>query len=119
MLLPGDIHSVYLAPGSTDMRKQINGLSALVEQVLELDIFSGHLFVFCNRRRNMIRILYWRHNGFCLWTKRLEDQRFYWPERREDVLRIGMRELTWLLDGFEIDRARGQAHEALFYTVVS
>jgi transposase len=75
---------VYLAIGSTDMRKAINGLSILVEQHLCKDPFSGDLFVFCNRRRNMIKIFYWDKNGFCLWQKRLEEHRFQWqsPPRR-------------------------------------
>jgi transposase len=62
---------VYLAVGSTDMRKAINGLSILVEQAMDLDPFSGDLFVFCNRKRTIVKILYWDHNGFCLWHKRL------------------------------------------------
>ena len=55
---------VYLAVGNTDMRKSINGLSILVEEYLEMDPFNGHLFAFSNRRRNMIKILYWCRYGF-------------------------------------------------------
>ena len=71
---------VYLALGHTDMRKSINGLSILVEQALDLSPFSGDLFVFCNRQRRIIKILYWDRNGFCLWQKRLEKDRFKWPQ---------------------------------------
>jgi transposase len=110
---------VWLALGATDMRKQINGLSALVEQVLELNVFSGHLFVFCNKKRTMIRILYWQHNGFCLWTKRLEKQYFRWPESGDDVRRIRARELAWLLDGLKIDEAKKQGFDELSYEAVS
>ena len=71
---------VYLAMGHTDMRKAINGLSVLVESRMQLDPFSGSLFVFTNRRRNILKVLYWHRNGFCLWQKRLEKHRFRWPD---------------------------------------
>lgn len=115
VLAPGNT-KVYLAAGVTDMRKAINGLSILVEGQLELDPFSGHLFVFCNRRRNMIKILYWDQNGFCLWQKRLEKDRFRWPESWEQVLKLDHRQLGWLLDGLEIRQSR--AHGRLSYSTV-
>lgn len=107
---------VYLAAGFTDMRKAINGLSILVEAQLELDPFSGHLFVFCNRRRNMIKVLYWDRNGFCLWQKRLEKERFRWPESWDQVLELDQRQLNWLLDGLEVQQ--GRAHNRLSYSTV-
>jgi len=70
MLLPSGQLKVYLALGRTDMRKSINGLSMLVEDHLDLDPFSGHLFVFCNRRCHILKILYWDLNGFCLFLRR-------------------------------------------------
>jgi len=60
---------VYLALGSTDLRKAINGLSLLAEQAMGLNPFSGDLFVFCNRRQNIIKILYWDENGFCFYAE--------------------------------------------------
>jgi len=107
---------VYLAAGYTDMRKAINGLSMLVEEQLELDPFSGHLFVFCNRRRNMIKVLYWDRNGFCLWQKRLEKHRFRWPESWDQVVHLDQRQLNWLLDGLEVQQ--GRAHSRLSYSTV-
>lgn len=108
---------VYLAVGSTDMRKQINSLSILVEQSMELDPFSGSVFVFCNRKRSTVKALYWERNGFCLWQKRLERERFRWPEKAEEVMRISPRELRWLLDGLEV--VQGSAHRQLQYTSVT
>jgi transposase len=104
---------VYLAPGSTDMRKAINGLSIMVQGVLELDPFSGHLFVFCNRSMTIIKILYWDRNGFCLWQKRLEKHRFKWPKNKSQIESINRKELLWLLDG--IDPFTVHAHPNLNY----
>ncbi len=108
---------VYLALGDTDMRKAINGLSILVEGKLALDPFSGHLFVFTNRRRNILKVLYWDRNGFCLWQKRLEKYRFRWPEPEDEVAEIDGRELLWLLEGLDLRKTQG--HGALSYTALS
>lgn len=107
---------VYLALGITDMRKAINGLSIIVEEQMELDPFSGHLFGFCNRKRDIVKVLYWSRNGFCLWQKRLEKDRFRWPESEKDVLGIESRELNWLIDGLSI--AQHEAHDRLTYSTV-
>ena len=107
---------VYLAAGSTDMRKAINGLSILVEDYLQLDPFSGHMFVFCNRRKNMIKILYWDRNGFCLWHKRLEKHRFIWPDSDREVMHIDYRQLDWLLEGLDISTY--SCHQRLDYSTV-
>ena len=93
---------VYLALGATDMRKSINTLSILVEEQLQSNPFSGTLFAFCNRRRDIVKILYWDRNGFCLWQKRLEKDRFRWPESSEEVMKLTHRELLWLIDGMSI-----------------
>ena len=110
-MIPQNSARVYLALGSTDMRKAINGLSVLVEQAMGLDPFSGDLYVFCNRRQNIIKILYWNDNGFALWYKRLEEHRFKWPQRPEHVLRINRKQLSWLLAGLDFSTA----HQRLYY----
>lgn len=115
MFISSPLVKVYLALGHTDMRKAINGLSVVVEQ-LELDPFSGHLFVFSNRRRKILKILYWERNGFCLWQKRLEKQRFKWPKTEAEVIEVGQRELRWLLDGLKI--VQKSCHRQLDYTTV-
>lgn len=107
---------VFLAPGSTDMRKAINGLSIVVEAQLELSPFSGHLFVFCNRSQTLLKVLYWDRNGFCLWQKRLEKGRFRWPESEEQVKEISASELAFLLEGLDIQKIR--PHQSLHYTTM-
>ncbi len=107
---------VYLATGATDMRKAVNGLMVLVEDVLEADPFSSHLFVFCNRLRDKIKILYWHNNGFWLLYRRLEKQRFWWPEEnRNGAVTITPRELAWLVEGLDITRV--EAHKAASFSV--
>jgi len=108
MMQPLQPYRVFLAVGSTDMRKSINGLSIMVEQIMGRNPFTGDLFVFCNRKRNMIKILYWHQSGFAIWHKRLEEHRFTWPRSREEVISIGQKELDWLLAGLDYTRAHKQ-----------
>jgi transposase len=103
---------VYLACGTTDLRKSIDGLAALVRHSFELDLFSNSLFVFCNRDRDKLKILYWDHNGFWLYYRRLEKGRFRWPkEAGKQTLSISRRQLQWLLDGLPLEQR--QAHAAV------
>lgn len=105
MLGDVQVNRVYLACGSTDMRKSIDGLAVLVQEGFDLDPFSPALFVFCNRQRNKLKILYWEHNGFWLYYRRLERGRFRWPSDDGTATR---RELRWLLDGLSLEQH--QAH---------
>ena len=112
-----DLPRVYLCREPVDMRKSINGLSALVEGTLALDPFASHLFVFCNRKRDKVKCLYWESNGFCLWYKRLEKQRFHWPTHLSgEVITLTGQQLNWLLDGFDL--RHWQPHAALHYQTV-
>jgi len=110
MLLPAHAVQAYIATGATDMRKSINGLSILVADRLALDPLSGHLFVFCNRKRDLLKILYWDRNGFCLWQKRLERDRFQWPRTEAEVLALQGHELSWLLDGLSLEQHEAHRH---------
>jgi transposase len=74
---------VYLAMGPADMRKGFDGLSMLAQSVLVQDPFSGHLFVFRGKRGDLLKVLYWDGQGFCLFAKRLEKGRFIWPMTKE------------------------------------
>jgi len=95
---------VYLACGHTDMRKQINGLSMIVECSFKLDPFDGALFVFCNRNRDRIKILEWDGDGFALYFKRLEKGRFKWPAPGGDAtMTLTGEELAYLLGGTRVE----------------
>jgi hypothetical protein len=73
-----DLSAVFVCLEPVDFRKGINGLAALLEAGLEQNPFAAALYVFSNRRRDRVKILYWERNGFCLWQKRLEKERFHW-----------------------------------------
>jgi transposase len=109
------IEQVYLCAAAVDFRKSIDGLSALVEQSLALNPFAAAVFVFVNRSRTKIKVLYWHRNGFCLWYKRLEAQRFAWPvlpargvvaqnnlPDSAEHYSITGEQLQWLLEGFDL-----------------
>lgn len=101
----GSAQRVYLACGATDMRKSIDGLAALVQECFELDPFSPCLFAFSNRRRDKLKVLYWEHNGFWLFYRRLENGRFQWPDAVDGrTVVISRRELGWLLDGLPLSQ---------------
>ena len=106
---------VYIALGATDMRKSINGVSVLVEEQFELDLFSGSLFAFCNRKRNMVKILYWGGSGFCIWLQRLEADIFRWPDSQEEVMEISRTALEWILHCLDLR----DDHQLLSYSSVS
>lgn len=99
------VNRIFLAVGITDMRKAINGLSSIVEGSFGQNVFSGDLFAFCNRQKTIVKILYWDQTGFCLWMKRLEEGHFKWPQSDQELLKIGEKELEWLLAGLDIKQA--------------
>ena len=93
---------VYVHRDAVDFRKSINGLSILVQESMGLDVFSAALFVFGNRSRNKIKILYWDKTGFCLFYKRLEKEKFKWPRKGDAVLSLSSEQFDWLLRGLDI-----------------
>ena len=118
MMRPSNqLPEVYLCREPVDFRKGILGLSVLVETVLEKDPFSAALFVFVNRSSTSIKMLYWERNGFCLWQKKLEQERFKWPDFfSETLITLTGQQLNYLLDGYDL-RPR-QAHKTLHYNTV-
>jgi len=117
MMRPAAETAVYVCREAVDFRKSIDGLSALVTTTLGRDPYAAALYVFTNRRRDKVKVLYWERCGFVLWYKRLERARFPWPRPGEgpDAALTG-RELNWLLDG--IDLFALAPHAALSYEKV-
>jgi transposase len=103
MMRPAAEVTVYLCVSPVGMRKQAASLALLVEQSLGRSVFENALYVFSNRRRDRVRIVYWERNGLCLWSKRAEKQQFIWPRATSSqTLTISGRELNALLDGFGV-----------------
>jgi transposase len=117
---------IYLCQDPVDFRAGINGLSTLVEATLKYDPFSRNLFCFTNKRKNQIKVLYWQRSGFCLWQKRLEEERFKWPTHlrpladgrpsRPAVVTLSDEQFRWLLDGLDLKHLK--PHRALEYRTV-
>lgn len=101
----GLIHppAIYLYRAFVDFRKSINGLAALIESDTSLPLDTGALFLFTNKQRDKIKILYWDDTGFALWYKRLEKNKFKWPSKEDNqVFTLNKMELEQLLAGFTI-----------------
>jgi transposase len=105
----GDItraEHIFVACGHTDMRKSIDGLVATVQQCFQLDPFSSSLFLFCGRRRDRIKALFWEGDGFVLLYKRLESGSFQWPKNEEQVKQLTPQQFRWLLEGLHVEQPK-------------
>ena len=105
---------IYIRTGRTDMRKQINGLAALVQNDMKRSPFAGAYYLFCGRGRRTLKLLYWDRSGFALWQKKLEKHRFPWPEEESTAHRLTAEQIGWLLAGIDFF----QAHEELRFSRV-
>lgn len=105
--LPASVR-VYLCISPCDMRRSFDGLHALVTDRLQLDAFAGHLFVFANRRKDRVKILYWDRDGFAVWAKRLEEGTYAMPfeDSGEQRREITAQELGALLSGIDLSQAK-------------
>jgi transposase len=106
MFFPEDRVRVWLYARPTDMRKQFDGLAALARNQLNEDPMSGHVFVFINRRRTYMKVLYFDRGGYCLWCKRLEQGQFNYNSQRGDKQALSWTELKLLLDGVKVQKSR-------------
>lgn len=109
-----DLPTIYLHRSPVDFRKAVNGLCELVQDELEMNPFDENLYVFCNRKRDRLKILHWDRTGFVLWYKRLEKEKFKWPVNEvETVIQVDEQSLSWLLSGLMIRPP--ELHKTLHY----
>ena len=97
---------VYIACGYTDLRRGIDGLAGLVKSEFDLDPFQEALFLFCGRRRDRIKALYWEGNGFVLLYKRLEQGVYQWPRTDVEVRQITPQQYRWLMEGLKVEQPK-------------
>ena len=107
MKSPNQFKKVFIHREYVDMRKAINGLSQIVESAQMGNLMEPLLFVFSGKTRSVIKILYFDRSGFCLWQKRLEQDKFPWPKKSLDVVvTITPEQLSWLLDGYDVFKVK-------------
>ena len=97
---------MFLATGFTDLRRGIDGLAAIVQQQFELDPFTNTLFLFCGRRRDRIKALYWEGDGFVLLYKRLESGSFKWPRSETEARALMAQQYRWLMEGLKVEQLK-------------
>ena len=106
---------IYLRPGHTDLRKAVNGLAVLIEQHMAEEPFSGNVYLFCNKERKLLKALWWDKTGFWLSQKRLEKEKYPWPEDKNEARELTAEELRMLLAGIDFFKA----HKAVVYKTVA
>lgn len=100
------IENIYLVCGKTDMRLGIDGLALIVQDKFELNLYQNALFLFCGRRTDRFKALYWDGNGFFLLYKRIENGSLHWPRHAHEAQLISQQQLRWLLEGLRINQKR-------------
>lgn len=112
-----ELSDIYLHRDAVDFRKAINGLMLIVEQEMGFSPFADALFVFCNKSRDKLKVLYWDKTGFCLWYKRLEKHKFKWPRKNSPaIMTLSEQQWSWLLSGLDIRKMQG--HQPLMFKTV-
>jgi transposase len=115
MILDVSKARIFIRPGYTDLRKAVNGLAGIIEHHMAGEPFSGNVYLFCNRGRKLLKAVWWDRNGFWLSQKRLEQEKFPWPQTDEQARELSEEELTMLLAGIDFFKA----HKTLYYKNVS
>ncbi len=99
---------IFLCTEPTDMRRGFDRLAATAHELTQQNPLSGHLFVFLNRRRNRVKVLYWDKSGYCLWYKRLEAGSFHLPELidHKQSIELDAAGITLMLEGIDLAESR-------------
>ncbi len=109
------VPEVFLYRDFVGFRKSINGLVVIVEQQMQVSTLTGSVFVFCNKGRDKLKVLYWDKTGFALWYKRLEKDKFKWPTKLPTAsFYVSEQQLHCLFDGFDV-----LGHQAVYYEAVA
>lgn len=104
MFDPSKAEHIYIAIGYTNLRLGIDGLASLVQNSFRQDPQTNSIFMFCGRRKDRIKSLYWDQDGFILLYKRLEDGRYQWPRTVNELRELTFQQFRWLMEGLEIEQ---------------
>ena len=107
---PGKVR-IFIRPGKTDLRKAVNGLAGIIEGQMSGEPFSGDVYLFCNKERKLLKAVWWERNGFWLSQKRLEQEKYPWPQDESQARELSGEELRMLLAGIDFFKA----HKTLYY----
>ena len=100
------VQKIYLVTGRTDMRKSFHGLMSIIRDTYQMDPYANAVYLFCRRKHNTLKALYFDKTGFVLMQKRLDQGRFQWPQDPSQAKELTLQELRCLLEGLSIDQPK-------------
>ena len=100
------LSKIYLVTGTTDMRRSIDGLMAIIRDTYQMDPFAKAVYLFCGRKNNALKALYFDKDGFVLLYRRLDSGRFQWPKTASEVRPLTRQEFRWLMEGLSLDQPK-------------
>ena len=108
--------NLYLYREPVDMRKYRNGLCEIIVHKMKRDVFTSSLFIFTNKKKDILRIIYWDKTGFAVWSKKLDEQKYRWPKKMfsGQELKITDKQLQLLFNGIDITAHKELAYKTMF-----
>lgn len=101
-----EVQNIFIICGHTDIRCGSDGLASIVSDKYNLDLFIDVIFLFCGRKKDRYKALYWDHDGFMLFYKRIENGNLQWPKDQDEIKKLTAQELRWLLEGLSIQQPK-------------